>query len=108
MLEQMINLFLVSASVAVITLIVTRSFLFKVIRDTFEHGTYARKLVTCPLCFSTWCSLFFSLFVPIIDLPNVMRFFDYTIQWLSVVALAAPMMNIIFNAIGGLNIEESE
>jgi hypothetical protein len=105
MLEQLVYLLFLSAATASITLIVTRSSLFKPFRALLRPKRFWYDLITCPFCFSVWVAFFITILCPILKI-STLAVIGYFIEWFAVVALAAPMMNIIFNAIAGIEVHE--
>ena len=91
------------ASVATISLIVTRSILFRKVRNKVQHEML-HELITCPFCFSVWVSMLVCIYTKSIDFTAV-TFINYWLQVFLTVAIAAPIMALIFKSVNALAIE---
>lgn len=81
---------MLAASTAISTLIITRSRLFVEVRNLFKPTTKIGELIRCPFCTSVWMAWALSL-------PNTYQseWGVIIMWWLSVVAIAAPIMAIV-------------
>lgn len=105
MLEQLVQVLLLSAAVSTGTLLVTRSSLFKPIRAMMSRWIFTEELFTCPLCMSVWLAMIASFFSPLLYVTQYM-FINYWITVLVTVAIAAPIMAKMFKSIASLTVEE--
>jgi hypothetical protein len=89
-------LVMLGVGAAVISLTVTKSKLFKPIREwgMSRKNPLFGELLSCPYCFAHWSALFLS----ILYLP----FHEFLVNWLVVTAIACPVMWGIYHSIAGI------
>lgn len=96
-------LVMLGVGAGVISLTVTRSKLFKPLREWLIGFPWIYDLLTCPYCFAHWSALFLSiLYLPL---------HEFLVNWLVITAIACPVMWILFHSIaglGGIHAEEEE
>jgi Protein of unknown function (DUF1360) len=104
MLEQIGQVLVSSATIAVISLIITRSGLFKPIRSSMSRWKLLGELISCPFCTSVWVSMGLAFFIPLLIATQYMGL-NYWITVFTNVAVAAPIMGKIFKSIESLEIQ---
>lgn len=94
----------IAIAVAIVSLTVTRSRLFKGFRGWFRPHPLLHELVRCPYCFSHWVAgALMAVHMEIFDLT----LWEWFIDSLVVVAIAAPIMAIVHFCITTISQNES-
>lgn len=93
------TLFVLSAAVSAVSMILAKSTLFERPRDWVkEHSKFFGQLVNCPLCTSVWVSaLTTAVFAPVL-VPGSAVILQLLVSWLAIVAVAAPISGIIYKS----------
>lgn len=101
----LIEIVYLSAAVATITLILTRSTLLHAVRAWIKsRNEMAGELVSCPFCMSVWVSLAMAYLYRIRPLQGSWPYVDYAIGGLVLVVLSNVLAYVVFKAIGGMEL----
>ena len=116
-LRLIIYFLLACPAIGSMAVIVTRSYVFKALRwELLFRCNLLGRLLCCPLCFSTWLSLFtttamaFAGNLPIMNgLPKTIGFIIIFLGvWFSTLTFSAPFSALAFHAFWSMPTKEIE